>query len=166
MRFIFALLVAGSIGCGYANKIKNLSDAEYAHWSALRVYMEEDARKSYFKLKTEEERNQWLKDEGLWDRFYQYDPHIRERIVGLEVQVGWTKDMVYMAWGIPYDRRKLTRQAERSEMFIYRFEQHTDRIMVWERGSKTAYKAERFFVKEVIMEDDRVVEMSNKEASW
>ena len=50
--------------------------------------MEEDARKSYLKMQTEEERNAFLKSENLWDTFYQYEPHIRSLIVEGDVQEG------------------------------------------------------------------------------
>lgn len=154
--------------CSWKNRTKFLDDEEFDHYYALRVYMEDDSRKDYLKLKTREERDQYLKDAGLWERFYKYDDHIRELILGGEVQAGWTKDMVYMAWGTPYDRRKLPgRAAQRSEMLIYRFEQHADgRVLVWATDSKTEYKAIKLFEQEVTLDDDVVAEVSMKNKSW
>ena len=158
--------------CSWKNRTKFLDDEEFDHYYALRVYMEEGDRKEYLKLKTREERDQYLKEAGLWERFYKYDPHIRELIIGGEVQAGWTKDMVYMAWGTPYDRRKLPgRAAQRSEMLIYRFEQHVDKegnnsVLVWEPASKTEYKAVKLFEQEVVLDDDVVAEVSMKAKSW
>ena len=78
--------------------------------------MDKDMKKDFFKQKTEEERNQWLKDEKLWDRFYQYDEGTREKILYGEVETGWVSSQVYMAWGQPYAKKRLTgRHAARSE---------------------------------------------------
>ena len=88
------LMLAILTGC-WEKKVKNLSDVEFDHYYALRVYMEEEQRKTYLKMKTEDERNAYLQQLGLWDRFYDYEPHIREKIVAGEVQTGWTKDMLY-----------------------------------------------------------------------
>ncbi|MCB9746145.1 MAG: hypothetical protein H6740_26450 [Alphaproteobacteria bacterium] len=120
--------------------------------------MDETQRKTYLKLKTEEERNAYLKELGIWDYFYKYDEDLRDQIVAGDVQVGWTKDQLYMAWGAPHDRAKLVgRDAVRSERLIYRFEGHADgSILVWEPNSKTEYKATRLFRREVILDDDVV----------
>jgi hypothetical protein len=76
--------------------------------------------------------------------------------------------MLYMAWGSPYDRTRLVgRNAVRSEMLTYRFEVQEDgAILLWEPGSKTAYKAIRLFVREVVIDDDNLVEIREKNASW
>lgn len=166
-----------TMGCSIAGKVKRLEGEEYDHYMALRVYLDQaDARghrpkterKEFFKNKTREERDQWLKDKGLWDKFYQYAPHIREKIVGGNVQVGWDKHMVYQSWGLPLVRRKLPgRQAQRSEMFVYRFEERQDGVhQVWIKGSKDTYKARRLYTKEVIIDDDKVTEMREREGVW
>ena len=132
----WALTLALSTGCSMSSKLKKLDEEEYDHYMALRVYLDrpdargvrsKDERKAFFKNKTRAERDQWLKDKGLWDKFYQYDAHIRDKIVQGAVQVGWDKHMVYQAWGMPFVRRKLPgRQAQRSELFVYRFEVRKD----------------------------------------
>lgn len=163
------LLVAMlSMGCSYTRHIKNLSDTEFDHYYALRVYMSEDQKKAYLKLKTEEERNQFLKDAGFWEKFYAYDADEREQIIAGDVQVGWSKDWVYMAWGAPYDRARLVgRNAVRSERMVYRFEQHEDgTILLWEEGSKTAYKASRLFIRELVVDDDVVREINEETSNW
>jgi hypothetical protein len=158
---LVALLAFGSLTGCWEKRIKHLSDTEFDHYYALRPFMSEDARKTYLKLKTEEERNQYLKDKGLWDQFYQYDDETRTAIVQGAVEPGWTKDKVLMAWGAPFDKRKLTgRKAQRSELLIYRFEKHEDgSILVWEQNSKTEYKATQLFRREVTLDDDIVVEI-------
>ena len=157
---IFFVALGTLTGC-WEKRIKHLSDTEFDHYYALRPFMNEDMRKTYLKLKTEEERNQYLKDLGLWERFYQYDAEVRDAIVLGAVEPGWTKDKVLMAWGAPYDKRKLTgRKAVRSELLIYRFERHEDgSILVWEQNSKTEYKATQLFRREVTLDDDIVVEI-------
>lgn len=163
---LFCLTLAAN--AGWENRVKHLSDAEFDHYYALKVYMEDDKRKAFLKLKTEDERNEFLKNNGLWDKFYQYDEHIRQTIVDGDVQTGWTKDMVLMSWGKPFKRRRLTgRPAERSVMFIYRFEKHADgSVLVWEDRSKTEYKAVMKFSRELYMDDDVVSKIETKKDGW
>lgn len=155
------LLASGCTG----KQMKRLSDAEFDHFYALRPYMGEDSRKEFLKLKTEDERNAYLKEAGLWDRFYKYDQTIRDEIVAGDVQAGWTKDKVLMAWGAPHDKQKLTgRPATRSERLVYRFEKHEDgTVLVWEPNSKTEYKAVKLFQKDVILDDDVVAEIRQRD---
>jgi hypothetical protein len=70
-----------------------------------------------------------------------------------------------MAWGAPYDKRKPPgRQAERSELLVYRFERHKDGvILVYEPNSKTLYKAIGTFTRLAYIDDDKVVEIVEKE---
>ena len=160
---LFAVSV--STGCGIERKLKRLDDQEFQHYYALKVYMDDDQEKAYFKLKTRAERDDFLKKRDLWDKFYDYEPHIREAIYNGRVEVGWTKDMVLMAWGLPIDRGRVAgRQATRSERYTYRFEEDQEgAILVWEPGSKTQYKAARLFSREVIFDNDVVAEINNKD---
>ena len=161
--FLLLSLVLG--GCGLEARIKKLSEAEYMHYYALRPFVSDDDRKAFLKLKTEEERNQWLKDKGLWQTFYKYEPNIRQAIVDGAVQKGWTGEMVYMAWGAPFDTRKLTgRPATKSQLLVYRFERHEDGVvLVWTPGSKTEYKSIGRFTRSVYLDDDRVTEIVEEE---
>jgi hypothetical protein len=165
-KWLFVVMLALS-ACGWEHRVNKLSDVEFDHYYALKPFMSDDERKEYLKLKTEEERNQWLKDKGYWDRFYKYDEHLRKAIVEGAVQNGWTKDMVLMAWGAPYDKRSLAgRPAPRSEMLVYRFEKHDDgSVLVWIPGSKTEYKAIDRFRREVILDNDVVTEIIEK-SGW
>ena len=101
----------------------------------------------------------------LWDMYYDYEDHIREKIYAGEVQKGWTNEMLLMSWGKPLKQRKLAgRQATRSWAYIYRFEQHEDgSVLVWEPGSKTEYKAVKTFDREVILDDDIITEIRKNE---
>jgi hypothetical protein len=158
--------------CSYTKRVKFLSDTEFDHYYAMRAYMNDDRRKEFLKLKTEEERTQYLKEfmlpglppRSLWDTFYQYPTHIREKIIEGGVQKGWTVDMLMMSWGRPMKSRKLPgRQAERSLLFIYKFEAHPDgSVLVWQPDSKTVYKADRTFIREVILDDDVIAVIKDK----
>jgi len=160
---VFAMAV--STGCGYERKVKRLDNQEFQHYYALKVYMDEPQRKAFFKLKTRAERDEFLKKRGHWDKFYEYEPHIRDAIFDGKVELGWTKDMVLMAWGLPVDRGRVAgRQATRSERYKYRFEETQDGgVLVWEPGSKTQYAAARLFSREVIFDNDVVAEINNKD---
>lgn len=163
-RWSLVLLLVLS-ACSVERRVKKLSEAEYAHYVALRTFMAEDDRVDWLRLKTEEERTAWLKEQGLWDRFYKYEDHIRQAILAGAVQTGWTKDMVLMAWGAPYDKRKLTgRPAPRSELLVYRFEKHEDgSVVVYAPGSKSVYRAVSRFTREVYLDMDTVTEIIEKE---
>ena len=55
------------------------------------------------------------------------------------------------------------RPATRSERLIYRFEQHADgSVLVWESDSKTEYTATRLFQRDVLLDDDQVTEMYDR----
>lgn len=165
-------LTVGLTGCSYTKRVKFLSDTEFDHYYAMRVYLDEDERKEYLKLKTEEERNTYLQSymlpgrppKSLWDTFYQYDEDERADIVAGAVEEGWTIDKLMMAWGRPMKSRKVSgRKAQRSLLFLYKFEKHYDgSVLVWKPGSKTEYKAERLFVREVILDDDVIAEINDK----
>ena len=164
MRWL--VLALALFGCSQ-KKLDRLSSVEFDHYLALKVYMDDDTRKAFLKFKTEDERSAYLREKELWDRFYQYPEHIRALIVSGDVQEGWSKDMLHMAWGLPYDRNKQPgRKATRSEMYVYRFEKHNDDQgrydLVWEPDSKTEYRAVGFFRKEVILDDDVIAEIRDR----
>lgn len=162
--FLLALMLVAA-GCGTAAKVKRLEDREQDHYYALKVWMTDDDRKAFLKLKTPEERDQWLKDKGLWDRFYKYDDEKRSAIVEGDVQVGWKQDMVFMAWGEPASRSRLPgRPAERSELFIYRFEvDKKGNTLIWRPESNETYKASELYRLELIVDDQVVTEITKKD---
>jgi hypothetical protein len=150
-------------GCG--GKLKRLSSAELSHYNALKVWWDVDEKKSYLKLKTEPERSAWLKSQGYWDRFYQYPEERRAEIVAGSVGVGWTYDQVYMAWGQPHQKRMAAgRKAERSELYVYRFETDYEGVMhVWYPNSKLTREAIEMFRLEVYVDNGVVVKMDRQE---
>ena len=119
------LLSAWLLACNPMRLQKRLDDQEFDHWYALRVYMSDEQKKAYLKKKTRDERDAYLQSEKLWDKFYQYEERIRDKIVAGEVQTGWTLEMLEMAWGRPYDQQMaIGRQAVRSVKYVYKFELH------------------------------------------
>jgi hypothetical protein len=164
---IAVALLLGLVLSAACNPIKRLSDAEWDHYRALRVYMTAAEKKAFLKEKEEENRSAYLQELGLWDRFYNYPLDVREMILEGEVALGWTKDKMLMAWGAPHDMQKLSgREARRSERFIYRFEELDDgRLVIWRKGSKTAYKAARLFQRHIVMDDDIVTKIYES-GSW
>ena len=170
MRHVLPLCLAAalSLGCGAERRVKKLDSEEFKHYYALKVYMEDDARADYLKLKTREERDAYLKKEGLWDRFYSLPPEVQTQVYEGDVQVGWSKEMLLMSWGKPVDSKKLAgRQAQRSFLYIYRFEQTQEGgLLVWEPGSKTQYKAAALFIRQVTIDDDIVVKIDQKPGKW
>ncbi len=167
-RLLLVLALVVVAGC-WKKRVKHLTAAEFDHYYALRPFMDEETQKGFLKGKTEEERNAFLKSTNfqgktLWEIFYQYDERKREAIVSGEVDNGFTGDMVLMAWGVPYDKKKLVgRPASRSEMFIYRFETQEDgTIMVYDPEEGSSYHAIRHFTREVILDDNVVTEINEK----
>ncbi len=171
-KLVLTLAFAVSLTGCWEKRIKHLEDEEFSHYYSLKVYLDDDQRKAYLKMKTREERDAYLKGiempgrppRILWDMYYDYEEHIREKIYAGEVQEGWTTEMLLMAWGKPLKQRKLAgRQASRSWAYIYQFEQHEDgSVLVWESGSKTEYKAVKMFQREVIIDDDIIADIRNK----
>lgn len=152
-------------------KKEALTDAEQDHMAALRVWMTEKEIKSWGKLKSTAERDAWLQANGepikYWERFYQYAEDVREAILAGEVRTGWTQDKVFMAWGQPYMKKRLTgRNAGRSELLTYRFEVNGDgEVLLWERGSKETYDAVEKYTMEIFVDDAVVTELV-KRSGW
>ena len=162
--WVVGIMGLGLGGCGTAAKMKRLSAVEQDHFQALRVWMEDDQEKAFLKLKTEAERDQYLKEIKVWERFYQYSESERKAILGGDVKPGFKQDQVYMAWGEPHLRNRLTgREAERSELLVYRFEVDEDGLVrVWTPDSKTAYKAVEQYRVELILDNAKVAEITEK----
>lgn len=165
MRISVVGLVALALFAGCGSKTKKLSEVERDHYYALRVWMSPDQEKAYFKYKTQAERDQYLREAGLWDRFYKYPAEQRDLIAAGEVKVGWTEDTMFMAWGQPHDRLRLTgRPAVRSELFRYRFEVDSEGfVRVWDPKSKTAYKAVSQYQLDVYVDDSKITEIVKKD---
>ncbi len=165
MRRAPVVLLIAALFFSTGVSLKKMEPYEQDHYAALRVWMSKDQSKAFFKLKTREERDAFLKEQNLWDRFYKYPEEIRERILLGDVVEGWTQDMVYMAWGQPFKKKRLTgRPSARSELFVYRFEVSSDgSVMPWVPGSNATYKAVSKFQLELYVDDQSVTEIKRKD---
>jgi hypothetical protein len=167
-----AIAVIGSCGAS----LKKLAPEEVDAYHALSPFMDDAQEKAYLKCKTPEERVQFLKDQkmamgastadNLYDLWYDYDEATRDAITAGDVKVGWTQAMMFMAWGEAYNRMRLTgRNAERSELFVYRFETAEDgSVFVWVPKSKASYKSVGQFQLDVYMDDGRITDIVKKDA--
>jgi hypothetical protein len=168
MNRFHTLALASLLLLGSANaKLKRLSPTEAEHYQALKVWMTEDDRKEWLKLKTEDERNAWLQERRLWDRFYDLSKPERDAILAGDVKLGWPLDKVLMAFGPPHLRTRVTgRDAVRSEQLVYRFEVTPDeRVLVWQPKSKATHTAIRLFRLELTI-DDGIVTVLDKLDGW
>lgn len=157
LAFLLGLLLLGA-----GSKYDRLSAVEKDHFDMLRVWMNEDQQKAFLKLKTEEERNTYLQDKGFWDRWYKYDEAKRDKMLHGEVVVGWSYDMLLMAFGNPHERKRLAgRMATRSELYVYRFEVGKDgAVFVWEPKSKESYKAVAKYQLSITVDDEVVTQIA------
>jgi len=147
-----------------AGKLGRLSDAELDHWRALRIFVEDRDQRAWLKLKTEEDRNAWLRERGLWDRFYKFDEETRDEIVAGDIERGWSRDQVYMAWGHPFEKLRLTgREAGRSETLVYRFEVDKKGYATPLVGAHLNHKAVDRYQVEVIVDDNVISEIIEKD---
>jgi len=167
VKILATALVTATLLGGCGGKIKRLSPTELDHYNALQIWWADDkgADKAYLQNKTQEERDAWLKDNGYWERFYQYPEQRRNEIIAGLVGKGWTYDQVYMAWGRPHQRQLAAgRTAERSELFTYRFEVDYEGIPhVWVPNSKLTREAIELFRLDLYLDDDVVTEMVRRE---
>lgn len=153
-------IVAGLLVVLMGSKLDRLSPDERAHWRALRVFVEERDQKRWLKLKTEEERDAWLKERGLWDRYYENDPATRELILAGDVQLGWDRYQLYMAWGQPSQKMRMTgRSAVRSERLVYRFEVDEEGFASPLVGTKVNHRAVDRYQMNVILDDDVITQI-------
>ncbi len=166
-KLIATTLLATTLLIGCGGKIKRLTPTELDHYYALRIwwYGDKAVDKAYLKNKTREERDAWLKENGYWDRFYQYDEQRRAEIVAGLVGKGWTYDQVYMAWGQPHERQMAAgRHAERSELYTYRFEVDYEGVPhVWVPNSKLTREAIELFRLDLFIDDGIVTEMIRRD---
>jgi hypothetical protein len=86
-------------------------------------------------------------------------------VVNGEVEEGFTRQMVYMAWGAPFERNKLTgRPATRSELLIYRFEIDKNGVATPVVGTRIDYQAVGQHQTELYVDDDVVTSMVEKDS--
>lgn len=164
MRRLTTAVLLASLLLSTAAKREPLSPDEQVHFAALKVFLSDKERKTFLKLKTEGERDAWLKAQRLWDRFYALDARQRQDVSEGKVQKGWTDDMVFMAWGAPHERRRLgVAQASLSELFVYFVEVTSDgKVLLWTPGSQQTHGAVDKYRWELKVFDHKVVAMDRR----
>ena len=147
-----------------ASKLGKLSESEQIEYRVFRAFMSEQDQKAWLKLDTAEERTAWLKERKLWERFYTESPEMQADIVAGKVALGWSRDAVYLAWGNPFQKQRLTgREAARSELLVYRFEVDKDGYATPLTGKKRDYKAVDQYQVELVLDDDVVARLDKKD---
>lgn len=148
----------------FGGKIDKLSEQEQTEYRVFRAFMTDDDQKAWLKMKTADERTAWLKDHKLWEKFYALGADEQDLVVKGKVAIAWSRDQVYMAWGAPFQKQRLTgREAQRSELLVYRFEVDKDGFATPLVGKKVNYKAVDQYQVELVMDDDVVAELARKE---
>lgn len=179
-NFLFALasasLLLGAVPQAEAarvnvKKIKKWP-AEDRSWAiALDSWMNDEEMKVFSKLKTTDERKEFLVKSGHWQRWEtlleKHEDELVEAIVAQRVVPGMTQDEVYMAWDKPLKIRKDFIKEAYVEVLWYQFEidRKGHEFLSWEE-SPTAYKNETF-IKYVYMLDGevwKVVEAGQEES--
>lgn len=163
LALALTLLVLGTGG----KKWDRLAPYERDHYQALSVFFGDEKKetKEWLKLETPAERDQWLKDKGYWNHFYKYDEMDRKKILSRLPEIGWTQDMVYMAWGAPYRKLKSTkRTAQDTIIFQYRIQVSKDgEHLVYTPGSKATYKSTERYTQELVLDNRKVSEIRRKD---
>ena len=176
-RWFGILLAVGAFAPtpGMAGGLKNLTEAELDAYHALVPFMTDDQEKLFLKIKLPEERVAYLKEQKLvggsqtaatlYELWYRFDDETRAAITSGDVKTGWSQDMMFMAWGEPFNRNRLTgRPASRSELFQYRFEVAEDgSVLVWVPKSKESYKSVDAFQLDIYVDDGRITEIIKKD---
>ncbi len=162
----FALI---AVLLGTAGKMDRLLDYERDHYRALVVFFEDEKKETreWLKLKTPEERDQWLKDKGYWDHFYKYSEEERAEILAREPKIGWTQEMLYMAWGRPYRKIKSTKRTAQDTIILsYRIQVTPEgRHLIYKPKSKATYKAVERYTQDIVL-DDRVITEIRRRDGW
>lgn len=158
------MLVLAWFGVAFGGKIDKLSEQEQIEYGVFRAFMSEDDQKAWLKLDSADARTTWLKEHKLWEKYYTLSPDEQALVVKGKVALGWSRDQVYMAWGAPFQKQRLTgREAQRSELLVYRFEVDKDGFASPLVGKKKDYKAVDQYQVELVMDDDMVSELARKE---
>lgn len=161
---LLAALLAASAD---AAPIDRLAADERQAFDALAVFLDDKQERSFLKLKTRELRDAWLKAQGLYSRWWGLDPARREAIATGAVTVGFSVDEVLMAWGAPFERRRVVVEGvHRAEVVVYRVEVTPEgRVLIWEAGSKETHNAQERY-RWILDVHDGVVVSKTKKARW
>lgn len=153
-------------------KIKRWSDDDKQVVRALDVWMTDEEMGIFLKLKTTEERTEFLTETGYLKRWTELneakDPSSLNAIKKGEVIEGMTKDEVFMAWDKPMKIRDEFKREAYVKVLWYEFEiDRKGREFLVRPDSETAYKNE-ILTRHVYLFNNKVhavVEEGSEEAS-
>lgn len=145
---VAAILCSASLAAAATVNLKKVKrwPAEDRSWAiALDSWMSEEELAILLKLKTTEERRDFLKKANYWRLWEGINEDFLDKVIAGEVVKGMSKDEVFMAWDKPKKIRKDFRRDAYVDVFNYEFERdRKGKEFVLRPDSQTAYKNEIF----------------------
>ena len=155
---LIAITLAFPALAGQVNlrKIKKWPELDRAWARSFDAWMSDEELDVFIKIKTTEERQDFLKKAGYWKKWDKIDDEMLPNVLKGEVVRGMTKDEVFMCWDKPEKIRKDFRRDAYVDVMNYKFEiDRKGREFLSPKDSKTAYKNE-VITKFVYMYNGRV----------
>ncbi len=155
---LIAITLAFPALAGQVNlrKIKKWPELDRAWARSFDAWMSDEELDVFIKIKTTEERQDFLKKAGYWKKWDKIDDEMLPNVLKGEVIRGMTKDEVFMCWDKPEKIRKDFRRDAYVDVMNYKFEiDRKGREFLSPKDSKTAYKNE-VITKFVYMYNGRV----------
>ncbi len=142
---LIALTLAFPALAGQVNlrKIKKWPELDRAWARSFDAWMSDEELSVFIKIKTTEERQDFLKKAGYWKKWDKIEDEMLPNVLKGEVVRGMNKDEVFMCWDKPEKIRKDFRRDAYVDVMNYRFEiDRKGREFLSPKDSKTAYKNE------------------------
>jgi len=155
---LIAITLAFPALAGQVNlrKIKKWPELDRAWARSFDAWMSDEELSVFIKIKTTEERQDFLKKAGYWKKWDKIDDEMLPNVLKGEVVRGMTKDEVFMCWDKPEKIRKDFRRDAYVDVMNYKFEiDRKGREFLSPKDSKTAYKNE-VITKFVYMHNGKV----------
>jgi len=168
--FLFLTITLLSIGltapalAGQVNprKIKKWPALDQAWARSFDAWMSDEELDVFIKLKTTDERKDFLKKAGHWKKWDKIEDEMLPNVIKGEVVRGMNKDEVFMCWDKPAKIRKDFRRDAYVDVMNYKFEiDRKGREFLSPANSKTAYKNE-VITKFVYMYNGKVFSIVNE----
>ena len=142
---IFGSAALASAATVNLRKLKRWPAEDQAWARALDSWMSQDEANIFVKLKTTDERKDFLHETGYWRIWDEIEEEMLPHVIAGEVVKGMTKDEVFMTWDKPKKIRKDFRRNAYVDVFNYEFERdRKGKEFVLRPDSQTSYKNEVF----------------------
>ncbi|MBJ92859.1 MAG: hypothetical protein CMP23_00130 [Rickettsiales bacterium] len=142
---VLVLALAAPALAGQVNprKIKKWPELDKVWARSFDAWATDEELDVFVKLKSTDERKEFLKKIGFWKKWKKIDEEMMPNIMAGEVVRGMNKDEVFMCWDKPVKIRKDFRRNAYVDVLNYRFEiDRKGREFLSPKDSKTAYKNE------------------------